>query len=101
MATKTFNERMKQARDEAGLSLMDTVFELRGLLPRSMWISVPTLQRIESEKDETNVDAFLVCVLAGVYGVSVSDLSEEVADHLDSLRALLKPLSRCRETSAA
>ena len=96
-----FNERVRSARDAAGLSLMDVAFEVRLRLPRAMWVSVPTLQRLESTRDETQVDPLLVCFLAGLYRVRVSELSPLVAGELDGLRDLLTATSGWTAATAA
>lgn len=85
-----FNERMAAARYNAGLSLMDVAFELRRLLPKSMWVSPPTLNRLEHNTPEDRADPFLVIVLADVYGVPVADLSPLVARDSKRLMGLLR-----------
>lgn len=96
----TFGTRMREAREAKALTLVDVVVELRARLPRSMWVSQATLQRMEAGgTTEQKADPFLVTVLATIYGTPVSALSQVVADDLDRLRDLLGQATPCNTTS--
>lgn len=95
MTDLTFNQRMKKARSDAGLSLLDVVMEIRQRMPQPMWVGDSTVFRLETSRPETKADPFLVNVLASIYGVPTSQLSQVAADHLDTLRDLLEQASPC------
>ena len=85
-----FGERMKQAREAAGLSTMNAAFAIRSRLPEPLWISNDPIRRMESGKlDEAKADPLLVAALAAVYRVRVCDLSPVVAASLGLVDDLL------------
>lgn len=86
----TFEERLRAARDGAGMAQVDVAFEARTQLPKPMWISQAKLQRLESGKiGEANADPFDVGFLAHLYGVTTEDLSPLAEERLTSIRALV------------
>lgn len=91
----TFNQRMRQARNNAGMSLSDAMTEVRMRMPRPMWVTDATIGRLEIDRPEAKADPFLLAVLASVYGVNLSDLSKEAAQHLNTMLDLLKQTSPC------
>lgn len=96
----TFEQRLKTAREAAGLSQTDVAFEARVQLPGPMRISQTKLQRLEAGKiGEDKADPFEVCFLAHLYGCATSDLSVVAADSLERVRDLVAGnawLSRAR-----
>lgn len=89
--TTTFGERLRAAREAAGLSQIDTLVAIRSALPESMWISQTKIQRIESGAiPEAKVDTFLALFLADLYGVELADLSGAIADDLEKVADLVK-----------
>ena len=83
----TFSGRLRRAREAAGLTQQDVVFEIRQALPAPMRISQTKLQRLESGAiDEDKADAFLLLFLASIYGVDLADLSEPRAEDVKTGR---------------
>ena len=84
----SFNERMAAARHAAGLSLQDVGFELRQLLPKAMWVSVATLNRLELNTSEAKADPFLVvCRLHSlIRSMSATETAEIAASRHDVAR---------------
>lgn len=88
--TTTFEQRIKQAREAAGLSQFDVAFESRSRLPEPMQVSQAKLSRLEAGKiGEDKADPFEVCFLASLYKVQTSDLSALAADRLEQVRDLV------------
>lgn len=86
----TFEQRLKAAREAAGLSQTDVAFEARVQLPGPMRISQTKLQRLESGKiGEDKADPFEVCFLAHLYDVPTSALSHVAAGNLELVRDLV------------
>lgn len=93
---KTFGERLRKARNDAGMTLADAVFAVRQLLPEPMWISQAALQRLETGKiDEDVADPYEVGVLAAVYDVPMSDLSPVALERFKMLADLVERQLRC------
>ena len=81
--------KFRDKRERANLTLDDVVYELRRrlgpLAPKQS-----TLSRWETGKNTGYVDDPLtVIALADLYDCRVSELSQEVADQLETLRTLL------------
>lgn len=93
----TYNQRMKKAREDAGLSLREVQFRIYDRFGDPLTPSVPTLNRLEHDADEKTISTMVLTYwLAEIYGVKhVSDLSEFAAEQLDEVRSLLDGLSRC------
>lgn len=88
-------EWLRAARQRAGLSLEESAFRLRLILPEPYWVSYSTIQRLERRADP---DPVLVAALATVFGVALEDLPAEVAGQVARVRALLgvaAPSSGC------
>lgn len=86
----TFEQRIREAREAAGLSQVDVAFESRTRLPDPLRISQTKLQRLESGKiGEDNADPFEVMFLAHLYGVTTSDLSPLAAGRMELVRDLV------------
>lgn len=89
---------LTKARNNAGMSLDDALFEIRTALPEPFRTSRSGISRLET-KDPTTFDSgdlLVLGVLADAYGVTVADLSPEAADQLDGLRSLIESFrSRC------
>lgn len=75
----TTGERLRRAREVAGMTQMDVIVRMRGEMPRPFWISQSKLQRLEAGKD---ADPFLLSYLASLYGVKLSELSPEAYEAL-------------------
>lgn len=87
----TFHQRLREAREAAGLSQIDVVFAVRQALPEAMRISQTKLQRMESGAiPESKVDTFLALFLADLYGVDLADLSDPLAADLEMVADLVK-----------
>lgn len=81
---------MRTARQDAELSLAETTYAIRSRLPEPLWISLDPIRRMEvGTTTEEKADPLLVCALAAVYGVQVSDLSPKVAEYLGIVDELL------------
>lgn len=93
--TSAFNDRMRRARKDSGLSIETVVITIHKLMPEPMACKATTIQRLETETPEAKADPFLLAVLATIYGVRVSDLSEIAAGELGRMRDLLTNASRC------
>lgn len=88
--TTDFGERMRSAREAAGHSLSDVTYELRALLPKTLWCSLETVRRLENGRTpETKADPVLVTALATIYDATVTDLSPAIAESLKTVRDLL------------
>jgi transcriptional regulator with XRE-family HTH domain len=86
----TFEQRLKTARDAAGMSQTDVAFEARTQLPEPMWISQTKLQRLEAGKiGEEGAEPMEVVFLAYLYGVKTSDLSPLAAERMERVRDLV------------
>ena len=81
------HERLTELRETLGLTQVDVFMLMRQQLPRSMWVSLTTLQRYE--QGPITPDVMLVAWLAHLYGVDVSDLDSDLAADLKSARDLL------------
>lgn len=89
--TTTYGSRLRAARESADLTQQDVVFAVRQALPRPMWISQSKLQRIESgDIPEQKADTFLLLFLADLYGASLADISEVVAEDVKKVADLVK-----------
>ena len=94
-APSSFGERMKEAREQAGLSTMNAAYAIRSRLPEPLWISNEPIRRMENGKmAEEKADPILVCALAAVYGVEVRTLSPLIADALGLVDQLLHATGR-------
>lgn len=90
MSTRTFEQRLKEAREAAGLSQVDVAFEARVKLPEPMWISQVKVSRLEGGKiGEDKADPHDIQFLAHLYGVTTSELSELAAERLESFADFL------------
>lgn len=86
----TFEQRLKTAREAAGMSQADVEFASRSQLPKPMWVTQVRVSRLESGKvGEEKADPFEVCFLASLYGVKTSDLSPLAADRMEHVRDLV------------
>lgn len=108
----SFGSNLKSKRIEHGTRLGGefSQTDLRDALiaigiPRRYVPSVPTLSRWETGKvNAKGVDAIIVVGIANVFGCSLSDLSEEVADELQMMRDLLEhalPCTTARQLTSA
>jgi len=88
--TNTFEQRLKTAREGAGLSQVDVEFQSRLQLPEPLWITQAKLSRLErGDIGEDKADPLDVCFLAHLYGVATSTLSLTAADRLEQVRDLV------------
>ena len=71
----TFNQRIKQAREDADLALDDVLVAVRTQLPAVLHVGRSTIGRLEKETPETKADPFLVQFLCTLYGVALDDIS--------------------------
>lgn len=94
------SEWLQDARAKAGLSYEQAAYMLHNELPRSMWVSLSTVRRMEHLPNE-ELDPIVVAALSRVYGCDKKDLPPEVVEQVDQLKGLLNALSRCIGTSAA
>lgn len=85
-----FNARLRLAREQAGLKLIDVIFQMRTDLPEPLWISQATLQRYETRVPEHEADPFVVSYLAGLYSVRLSYLSQTMVEYFDAMSEVLK-----------
>ena len=87
----TFNQRMRAAREKAGLSLQGAVVEACMQLPtaRAVWVSPATVRRLEIDIPEEKANPVTVAVLARVYGIELKKLSPLIAAEVADLRIAL------------
>jgi transcriptional regulator with XRE-family HTH domain len=86
----TFEQRLKAAREAAGLAQEDVAFEARLRLPEPMWIKQVKVSRLERGViGEEKADPFEVCFLASLYGVPTSTISEVAAERMEAVRDLV------------
>lgn len=86
----TFEQRLKTAREGAGLSQIDVEFQSRLQLPEPLWITQAKLSRLERGSiGEDKADPFEVMFLAHLYGVPTSALSELAAGRMEQVRDLV------------
>lgn len=89
-----FGSRIRHQREDAHLSLIDLMIEVRARLPRSKWVTHETLRGYENgTRPEDRADPVVVAALADVFGCRVEDLSPLVAEAADVIRELLVKLS--------
>jgi len=82
--------RLKIAREAAGMSLLDAMTEVRGRLPRPMWVTHETIRRYEQGiMPEDRADPLLVGALAITYKVPVGWLSPAADDQLRDIFELV------------
>jgi transcriptional regulator with XRE-family HTH domain len=80
----SFEQRLKDAREAAGLSQADVEFESRVQLPAPMRVSQVKVSRMERGAiAEEKADPMELRFLAYIYGTSVADLSELAAERLE------------------
>lgn len=86
----TFEQRIKTAREAAGLSQVDVEFQSRIELPEPLWITQAKLSRLERGSiGEDKADPLDICFLAHLYNVTTSDLSVVAAGRLERVRDLV------------
>lgn len=86
----SFATRMKAARTDSGLSLVEAAYEIRTWLPEADWVGYDVIRRLEAgTTPEAKADPALMAALARVYDVPVADLSEVAAKGLAKLRHLV------------
>lgn len=100
LKSKTFHGRLREARNNVGLSLVDVEFEIRQLLPKPLWVGYSTLSRLETKTAEEQADPFLIGVLARIYGVPTAALSE-VAEACRKQLVLVVSDFRCNAETPA
>jgi len=87
----TFEQRLKTAREAAGLSQTDVEFESRVQLPEPMRITQIKVSRLESGKiGEDKAEPLEVAFLAHLYGVSTRDLSPLADERMEAVRELVR-----------
>jgi hypothetical protein len=79
----TFNQRIKQARETAGMALDDVLVAVKTELPTVLQASRSTIGRLETITPETKADPFLVQFLCTLYGVALADVSPVAERALD------------------
>jgi hypothetical protein len=95
---------LAQARQNAGMSIDDAVFEIRTALPAPFRTSRSGISRLEHKDPSTydSGDLLVLGVLADAYGLTVAQLSPAAADQLDDLRSLVDGFrNRCSSTVLA
>lgn len=86
----TFEQRLKAAREAAGMSQTDVEFESRLRLPEPMRVTQVKVSRLESGKiGEDKAEPFEVCFLASLYGVPTSQISQLASDRMERVRDLV------------
>lgn len=94
---------LTDARKAAGMTLDDALVVVRTELPRPLWVSRPTIARLEKKapKDFDGGDLFVLGVLADAYGCSVRSIYPGAADQLKGLTDLVFRASRWNAETAA
>ena len=88
--TKTFEDRIREAREAAGLSQTDVAFESRFRAPAPFRISQTKLHRLESGKiGEDAADPYDIQFLAWLYNTTASELSQVAADRIETWENML------------
>jgi len=91
MATKV--NPWRAAREDAGYSQLDAVYELRNRLPRRLCPDPARLSRFETG-GYAKIDAIALAVLAEVYGKKLRDIDPATADELEEIQEAVDSLSR-------
>jgi transcriptional regulator with XRE-family HTH domain len=91
--TPNYHQRLRAAREAAGYTLDDVLTEMRTRLPRALWTSKGTLQRIETEVAEDRVDIHLVAFLCALYERPVEYVSPAIAVALADYRRAVDHLA--------
>ena len=90
MRDMDFAERMRAAREGAGLSLNEAAVQIRPWLPKAQWFGLDTIRRMEvGVTPEDKADPVNVAALARVYGTTTPHLSPVAAEGLLKLRQLV------------
>lgn len=90
MTPTLFSQRMRKAREAAGLTLADATFVLRARLPNHVRPSLETIRRLETGfTSEEKADPVIVAALAKAYGRPISELSPIAAEAVEQLRSVL------------
>lgn len=93
-AAGDFGSRIRQRREDAHLTLIELMIEVRQRLPRSRWVTNETLRSYENgTKTEDKADPVVVAALADVFGCSIADLSPTIAESSVMIRDLLLRLT--------
>ena len=92
-AATAIGARIRNRRDEAGISLDTFHVEICQRLPRSLWISTETLRRLE--RGGRLPDPVILSAIADVLDVTTEDLAPEMQKELREVRDLLTLRTGC------
>lgn len=85
--TTSFGERLRVAREAAGMSLDILNVHVNMGLPTPMWRSTETLRRLEDGRiAEEKAEPLFIQRLAEVLGVSFDDLSPKATEYMQMIR---------------
>jgi transcriptional regulator with XRE-family HTH domain len=97
--TTEFGERMRNAREAAGLSQLDVIVYARTSLPKSMRISPAKLSRIENgHHGEDQIDPHDLEWLCSVYGADLNEVSPVAAASLRKFRKSMRDAAAGRSS---
>lgn len=84
----SYQENLKAARLSKGLTLEGATFAVRGILPKSQWVTLSTVRRTEMGGTR-RPNVTLIAALCEVYGVQFSQVAPELLADANSMSTLL------------
>lgn len=98
--TKTFGERLHEARTSHQLSCAELAFHTRVLLPRQKKLTGEAIRQYEAGLvAEENVNPVTVAAISSALGMKVSDLSPLVASDLQEIAEIISRTTCFRDAA--